>query len=792
MTSPSPSAGAAPEPPEPAPPAARPSLAARFFAGVLANRWLVLAIYAVLLPPAAWYAAKVGQDNSIDRLIVPTDLEAKENREFAKVFGGGEYAVLIAEAPDPFAPAVLARVDRLETALAKVPGLSPSSALSIYRRAKAGFAPTPEQIAGFKAFALGSRLLAKQGLVGPDFLSIALVMDIQGREARAAALASVERAIADAGGGGPPLTALRRVGQPYITVLLDEATQRAGTRGFLLFMVLVVALNLGLYRSGRALVAFLVTLGVVMALSVGYVGATGGTFTIVSPMVPMTILITATATLVYLHSRFVDRPPGRPLAEHHVFALTNKLVACTASIFATAVGFAALSVSRIRPIREMGLWVAVGLVLTWITVFTLFPALQSVLRTPTSTERRLAVPWFERFSAWLPGATYRARYALVFGALALCAVGVVSLRGLPGVLPPMRLGTHPLEYIDARSAVYQDTRWAERKLPGNSIAEIWIKGGLGAISEPEVLTGLHRFQQALEKEPEVGAAIGPTTILRMTRYIAGQGDGWPADAEGVDQLAGDLEGLVPTEPMLQRFVQRHGLGQTHVTLLTGAHEHADFERVRAAVTRCWDGAVAASPALAPLTIEMVGLAPLQARFSQSLVPTLVESFALTAGIIFITFLVVFRSGPARIMTMIPSVFAILAMFAFMRLTGIPLNIATILIASTVLGTSENDQIHFFYHFLEKRKDGTVEEALRHTLSVSGRAILFATLINAGGFLAFVAGDLPPIRQFGLLTALALTASMIADFSALPAALWIVFRAKPDAAPAREERPAGGT
>ena len=38
----------------------------------------------------------------------------------------------------------------------------------------------------------------------------------------------------------------------------------------------------------------------------------------------------------------------------------------------------------------------------------------------------------------------------------------------------------------------------------------------------------------------------------------------------------------------------------------------------------------------------------------------------------------------------------------MRVTGIPLNIATILIGSTVLGATENDQIHFFYHFQEGR------------------------------------------------------------------------------------------
>ena len=39
--------------------------------------------------------------------------------------------------------------------------------------------------------------------------------------------------------------------------------------------------------------------------------------------------------------------------EHQAIALANKIVAATASIFATAVGFAALAVSEIRPIREL-------------------------------------------------------------------------------------------------------------------------------------------------------------------------------------------------------------------------------------------------------------------------------------------------------------------------------------------------------------------------------------------------------------------------------------------------------
>jgi predicted RND superfamily exporter protein len=160
-----------------------------------------------------------------------------------------------------------------------------------------------------------------------------------------------------------------------------------------------------------------------------------------------------------------------------------------------------------------------------------------------------------------------------------------------------------------------------------------------------------------------------------------------------------------------------------------------------------------------------------------LLPTLIESFALTASVIFIAFLFVFRSPTARLMTMIPSFFAILSVFLIMRGTDIPLNIATILIASTILGATENDQIHFFYHFQEGffggPTPGLTAPALRHAMLIAGRPILFATLINASGFLALALSDLPPMRQFGVVASCAFLLALLADFTALPGALWIL-------------------
>ena len=55
--------------------------------------------------------------------------------------------------------------------------------------------------------------------------------------------------------------------------------------------------------------------------------------------------------------------------------------------------------------------------------------------------------------------------------------------------------------------------------------------------------------------------------------------------------------------------------------------------------------------------------------------------------------------------------------------------------------------------------------------------MVATLINVSGFLALALSDLPPMRQFGIAAASAFVLALLADFTALPAALWILSRRK---------------
>ncbi|HYS77526.1 MAG TPA: hypothetical protein VEO94_01720, partial [Candidatus Dormibacteraeota bacterium] len=91
------------------------------FRFIVARRWWSVAVYALLFPVAIGQALRIETDNSIARLIVESDPDFQDNRAFQRLFPEGEQVVLLAEAPDPFAPGVLAKVTEIERRLREVP-----------------------------------------------------------------------------------------------------------------------------------------------------------------------------------------------------------------------------------------------------------------------------------------------------------------------------------------------------------------------------------------------------------------------------------------------------------------------------------------------------------------------------------------------------------------------------------------------------------------------------------------------------------------------------------------------
>jgi len=181
---------------------------------IVARRWWIFAAYLAILPAGIHAAAGVASDNSIASLIVESDPDYRDTRAFQRIFPEGEPVVLMVSAPDPFDPGVITKAADLESLLAGVPGVTPFSALTLYDQIKPGTAATPAGAEAFRRFAGGTDLLRRQGLVGDDFLGLAIDLKAPDGRARDRALSEIDHRVAEIEAKpGAPIT-VRRVGGP--------------------------------------------------------------------------------------------------------------------------------------------------------------------------------------------------------------------------------------------------------------------------------------------------------------------------------------------------------------------------------------------------------------------------------------------------------------------------------------------------------------------------------------------------------------------------------------------------
>ena len=749
----------------------------KLFTRLLKLRGPIVGFFLLLTAAGIYGALRIPTDSSIDRLIVPGDPTAKATLAFERVFPEGEQALIMLEAQDPFSAPVLGGALQLEQTLDKIPRVEAHSVLTLFFHGQLPASITAQQVADFKKFATGTTIFRRSGLLGANYLGLSLELKVSTPAERDAALAAIDAKVLPLQ-AQTTFSAVRRVGTPWLDAWLERQTGTSTEKSMPLFGLFLLALVFIVYRSWRALAAILLTLGATVAVAVGLGDVFGWTNSVVSTLVPLTVMVTTTATLVYLHSKYME-PDDGPEESHHARALANKFLPCTASMFATAVGFAALAVSEIRPVKEMGLWTAAGLIVGWVACFTLFPALQSLLKTPRNTRERARTRRFTALVEVLVPGTYRFRWLLVVLALGVMLCGAAALFGIPGKLKPLQLETDALTYVNPDEPVAKDTRRFEAS-NGLDVIDLWLKTQPGHALDPDFLLSVELLTEKLERHPGVDAVESPTSALRWSRYIQTGSDQLPLTRSAWPKLASDLEELLLRQPGARGYVDVADLASVRLSIRGRGEAFGPSGSMRRFVEKTWREAQAGDPNLRGVQGELAGKGVLSGTITERLLPTLTQSFAITATVIFCAFLVVFRSPSARLMTMIPSFFAILSVFIVMRLAGIPLNIATILIGSTILGATENDQVHFFYHLQEGRALGNTEASLKHAMLTAGRPILFATLINTSGFLALALSDLPPMRQFGTVSASAFVLALIADFTALPAALWILSRDRPAA------------
>jgi predicted RND superfamily exporter protein len=154
--------------------------------------------------------------------------------------------------------------------------------------------------------------------------------------------------------------------------------------------------------------------------------------------------------------------------------------------------------------------------------------------------------------------------------------------------------------------------------------------------------------------------------------------------------------------------------------------------------------------------------------NESQMRTLILTLIVCLVFMVIVFFIKDRSFMLGIMTMLPVIFCVLWILGTMYLMGISLNIMTLMVTSLTIGIGVDYGIHISHRFGEDIGEfESISDAINNTVTHTGLALFGGATTTIAGFGLIGFASMPPIAQFGLITALTIFYSSIASVFVLP-------------------------
>jgi hypothetical protein len=278
------------------------------------------------------------------------------------------------------------------------------------------------------------------------------------------------------------------------------------------------------------------------------------------------------------------------------------------------------------------------------------------------------------------------------------------------------------------------------------------------------LAAIDRIAAELETSPVVSRAVSPVDVVRqLAWWDAGFVDGSYAVPDSDEQVVQLLRSPgAAGEDLLSVLVSPDG-SRVRVSAMVDEMDEGMFlelvdraERLVDELPPGWTGIV---------TGQVLRLVNAQQR----LVRTQLTSLATACVLVFASLWVGLRSARLVAYAVVPNLAPPLAAFAAMGILGMPLDAGTVMVASIALGIAVDNTAHVLESVRRRLAVGSqVRDAVRWTLERVGSAMVVTSVTAAIGFLSLTASRFVPIRDFGVLAAVAMVAALAGDLLLLPA------------------------
>lgn len=521
------------------------------------------------------------------------------------------------------------------------------------------------------------------------------------------------------------------------------------------------------FRSPRIVALVVVNLAVALAGAAGLVQWMGVALTIYTVMLlPLLggvhLTLMAHQFIAYQHALRAGQPHDGAMA-----AMVRRVLKPSAfAVLTTGIGLGSLAVCDVAEVRRFGIAGAAGA--GWVFLWAFGPGLalaQLALRPPANRTAEAAVPRAsERWTAIWPRwcAAVVGRRSLIFsagvGASALAVAGAFSVR----------TDIRVVEFLDRSSPIRQSLEEMNRVYGGFNVVQIEIDTGrTNGVNDLAFLRYLEGVAGFAGKQPGVSGVYSYPQLLAMMNQI------WEQETPGSLRL--------PDTPLLVNLFATALKARNYpfLTALVNDSMSRAFLVVRSqdmpsgrylATVR---NIVGHARAHRPEGVEVSAAAGIHSilEADRRILRAQTGTALLTLGAVWLALALLWRSLWLPALALLANVIPVGLVLGVAGLADIPLNSVTVMIAAIVLSIAVDDSVHLLTWWREERRNGLSPlAALEATLREKGAPIVCTSVVLVAVFGAFLLFSFPPVRHFGVLSALAFAAALVSVLTFLPAAL----------------------
>jgi len=548
--------------------------------------------------------------------------------------------------------------------------------------------------------------------------------------------------------------------------------------GFGVFIFLVLMLGV-IFRRKRWVTLPLISCIYAGLLMIGLLGLVGWQVTVISSNFISLMLISTMAMNIHLVVRYRQLRNDHPekTQQELVAEMANKMVwPCLYTALTTIMAFTSLVVSDIKPVIDFGWMMTIGLTVTFLTSFLLFPSLLILFdrTSPTGGENTQF-----RFTAVLARITERHGNKVLILSMFLALISIYGITRL-------EVENSFINYFSEDTEIHQGLKLIDEKLGGTTPLDILVYfhdeaedddfhdeedefallfGGADMGSKEDYwftplkvdrVKEIHDYLQGLDA---VGKVVSLASLIRVGEDInQGTFDAFEL-AIVYKRMPGDLK-----ESMIDPYISIPD-NEARISLrindtLPDLRRNELLNQINTDMT--------GKLGLSADEFQITGLMVLYNNMLQSLFTSQIETLGVVMAGIALMLLLLFRSLPLAIIGIIPNLLAAVIILGLMGILRIPLDMMTITIAAITIGIAVDNSIHYIFRFREEyARIGDYVETLHYCHANIGNAIFYTAITIIIGFSILVLSNFIPTIIFGLMTALAMLIALLAALTLLP-------------------------